>query len=131
MSTPIQLGKSRETVMPAYQIRIAYLTQYRRTRHYFHRLIIAGDQDLALTEGRAQLAKRSPNARIVHESALLRPDSRDIEAAMSSGWMLRDGWWTRPIRAGDDLAIIAMHGHADSKHINARTPAGCIAIDRA
>ncbi|RCS25732.1 hypothetical protein DUT91_02880 [Phyllobacterium salinisoli] len=117
--------------MPAYQIRIAYLTQYRRTRHYFHRLIIAGDQDLALAEGRALLTKVSPNARIVHESALLRPDSGEVEAAVASGWTLRNGWWSRPIRAGDDLVIIAMHGHADSKHINARTPAGCLAIDRA
>ncbi|KXF76527.1 hypothetical protein ATN84_10680 [Paramesorhizobium deserti] len=117
--------------MPAYQVRIAYLTQFRKTRHYFHRLVIAGDRDLALDEGRAQLARRSPNARIVHESAVLRPDSRDIEVAIASGWALKGGWWTRPIRAGDDLAIIAMHGHAGSNHINARTPADCLAIDRA
>ncbi|WP_420963356.1 hypothetical protein [Brucella sp. IR073] len=117
--------------MPAYQIRIAYLTRYRRTRHYYHRLIMAGDKELALAEGRAQLARRSPEAQIVHESAQLRPDSRDVEAVMASGWMLKDGWWTRPIRAGDDLALIAMHGHTDSKHINARTPADCLAIDSA
>jgi len=117
--------------MPAYQVRIAYLTQYRKTRHYFHHLIIAGDRGLALSEGRTQLMRRSPNARIIHESAILRPDSRDIEVAIASGWTLKGGWWTRPIKAEDDLAVIAMHGHADSRHINARTPAGCLAIDRA
>lgn len=117
--------------MPAYQVRIAYLTRYRRTRHYFHRLIMAGDQGLALEEGRALLAKSSPDAQLVHESALLRPDSRDVETVIMSGWMLKDGWWTRPLRAGDNPAIIAMHGHADNKHVNARTPADCLAIDGA
>jgi hypothetical protein len=120
-----------EAAMPAYQVRIAYLTRYRRTRHYFHQLIMAEDEGRALEEGRAQLAKRSRDAHIVHESALLRSDSREVEAIVASGWTLRDGWWTRPIRAGDDLAAIAMHGHADSRHINARTPADCLAIDRA
>ncbi|PYE85276.1 hypothetical protein [Phyllobacterium leguminum] len=117
--------------MPAYQVRIAYLTSYRRTRHYFHRLIMAGDQALALAEGRALLARRSPNAQIVHESASIRPDSNDVETVMTSGWMLKDGWWTRPLRAGDNPAIIARYGHADSKHVNARTPADCLAIDSA
>ncbi|MBB2974391.1 hypothetical protein [Mesorhizobium sp. RMAD-H1] len=126
-----QLGKPRESFMPAYQVRIAYLTHYRKTRHYFHSLIIAGDRSLALDEGRAQLAKRSPNARIVHESAILRPDSLDIEVAVASGWMLKGGWWSRPIRAEDDLAVIALHGHADGNQVNVRTPADCLAIDRA
>lgn len=116
--------------MPAYQVRIAYLTPHRRARRYFHNLVLAADEASALAEARAQLEKRSQGARIVHQTAALRPDSRDAEAAMQAGWTLVDGWWTRPIRPGDDLASIATHGYANSRRINTRTTAGCVAIDR-
>jgi hypothetical protein len=116
--------------MAAFQVRIAYLTPLKRSRHYFPQLVLASDQQAALAEGRALLRKRSPEARIVHAAANLRPDSRDAETAIRAGWRYRDGWWSRPIRAGDDLAAIAVHGFADSKAINARTTAGCVDIDR-
>jgi hypothetical protein len=48
---------------------------------------------------------------------------------MLTGWKLSNGWWTRPIRPGDDLAAIAAHGYANSRRINTRTTAGCVAID--
>lgn len=116
--------------MAAYQVRIAYLTPLRRSRHYFHQLVLAGERQGALAEGRALLKRRSPEARIVHEVASIRPDSHYAEAAIRAGWRLKDGWWTRPTRASDDLAAIAMHGHATGKHISTRTAAGCVAIDR-
>lgn len=116
--------------MAAYQVRIAYLTQLRRSRHYFHQLVLADNKRDALTQARALLKRRSPGARIVHEAVELRPDSRDAEAAIRAGWQYRDGWWTRAIRSGDDLAAIALHGYADSTRINARSTAGCVAIDR-
>ena len=116
--------------MAAYQARIAYLTPGRRSRHYFHRLVLAHSRQAALEEARALLKKKSPNAHILHEAANLRPDSQDAEVAMLSGWELRDGWWTRPIRAGDDLAAIAAHGYASSRRINVRSTAACVAIDR-
>lgn len=116
--------------MAAFQVRIAYLTPLRRSRHYFHQLVLAGDRQGAIAEGRALLRKRSPEARIVHAAASLRPDSKDAEAAIRAGWRYRDGWWSRPIRAGDDLAEIALHGYADGKGINARSTAGCVDIDR-
>jgi hypothetical protein len=116
--------------MAAFQVRIAYLTPLKRSRHYFHQLVLASDRQSALAEGRALLRKRSPEARIVHVAANLRPDSKDAEAAIRAGWRYRDGWWSRPIRAGDDLAAIALHGYVDSKAINARSTAGCVDIDR-
>lgn len=116
--------------MAAFQVRIAYFTPHRRTKHYFHQLALAADQQGAVVNARAQLAKRSPTAQVVHAIATLRPDSRDAEAALLAGWTLRDNWWTRPIRAGDDLAVIAAHGYANSRRINTRTTAGCVAIDR-
>lgn len=116
--------------MAAFQIRIAYLTPRRRTRHYFHQVVLAEDRRSALANGRLQLAKRSPDARVIHEVATLRKDSRDTELAMLGGWRLRDGWWTRPIRVGDDLAAVASHGYINNKRIVTRTAAGCIAIDR-
>ncbi|MBN9244898.1 MAG: hypothetical protein J0I98_19115 [Mesorhizobium sp.] len=116
--------------MAAFQVRIAYLTPLKRSRHCFHQLVLAGDRQSALAEGRALLKKRSPEARIVHAAANLRPDSKDTEAAVQAGWRYRDGWWCRPIRAGDDLAATALHGYADSKAINARSTAGCVDIDR-
>jgi hypothetical protein len=103
---------------------------HRRTKHYFQQLVLATDQQGAVADARAQLAKRSPNAHVVHAAATRRPDSRDAEAAILAGWKLRDNWWTRPIRAGDDLAAIAAHGYANSRRINTRTTAGCVAIDR-
>ncbi|MBN9237390.1 hypothetical protein QV13_04805 [Mesorhizobium hungaricum] len=115
--------------MAAFQVRIAYLTPLKRSRHYFHQLVLADDRQAALAEGRALLRKRSPEARIVHAAANLRPDSKDAEAVIRAGWRYRDGWWSRPIRAGDDLAAIALHGFADSKAINARSTAGCVEID--
>lgn len=115
--------------MPAYQVRIAYLTPHRRSRRYFHNVVLADDQTSALAEGRSQLIRRSHGAQIVHQTATLRPDSRDAEAAILAGWKLSDGWWTRPIRPGDDLAAIAAHGYANSRRINSRTTAGCVAID--
>lgn len=54
-----------------------------------------------------------------------RPDSPDAEAAMLAGWKLSDGWRTRPIRPGDNLAAIATHGDANSRRINTRTTAAC------
>jgi len=116
--------------MAAFQVRIAYLTPLKRSRHYFHQLVLASDQQSALAEGRALLKKRSPQARIVHAAANLRPDSKDAEAAIQAGWRYRDGWWSRSIRAGDDLAAIALHGYVDGKGINARSTAGCVDIDR-
>ncbi len=116
--------------MAAFQVRIAYLTPLKRSRHYFHQLVLASDQQGAIAEGRALLRKRSPEARIVHAAANLRPDSKDAEASIRAGWRYRDGWWSRPIRAGDDLAAIALHGFADSKAINSRSTAGCVDIDR-
>lgn len=116
--------------MAAYQTRIAYITPHRRSRHYFHQLVLAHSRQAALDEARALLEKRSPNARILHEAADLRPDSQDAELAILSGWKLRDGWWTRPIRAGDDLAEIAAHGYASSRRISVRSTAACVAIDR-
>jgi hypothetical protein len=116
--------------MAAFQVRIAYLTPLRRSRHYFHQLVLADDRRAALAEGCALLRKRSPEARIFHAAANLRPDSNDAEAAIRAGWRYRDGCWSRPIRAGDDLAAIAVHGFADNKAINARSTAGCVDIDR-
>jgi len=118
------------SVVPAFQVKIAYLTPYRHSRRYFHQIVVADDKQAALVETRDLLSKRSPSARIVHEVASLRPDSQDAEAAIKAGWSLRDGWWSRPIRAGDDLAAIATHGYASSRRINVRTTAGCVAIDR-
>lgn len=115
--------------MPAYQVRIAYLTPHRRSRRYFHNVILADDQASALAEGRSQLTKRSHGAQIVHQTATVRPHRRDAEAAMLAGWKLSDGWWTRPIRPRDDLAAIAAHGYANSRRINSRATAGCVAID--
>lgn len=120
----------RQQAMAAYQVRIAYMTPLRRSRHYFHQLVLASDRQGALTEGRALLKRRSPEARIIHETASMRPDSRDAEAAIRAGWRLKAGWWTRPTRASDDLATIAMHGHVAGKRISTRTAAGCVAIDR-
>jgi hypothetical protein len=122
--------KKKRTGMAAFQVRIAYLTQLKRSRHYFHQLVLAGDRPGAIAEGRALLRKRSPEARIVHVAANLRPDSKDAEAAIRAGWQYRDGWWSRPIRAGDDLVAIALHGYADSKAFNTRSTAGCVDIDR-
>lgn len=116
--------------MAAYQVRIAYLTPVRRTRHYFHQMVLADSEEAALLAARKQLGKRSRDARIVYETATLRPDSRDAEAAVKGGWKLEDGWWTRPFRPGDDLAAIAAHGFANSRRVNTRTAAGCLAIDR-
>lgn len=116
--------------MAAFQVTIAYFTPYRRTKHYFHQLVLAADQQSAVADARARLAKRSPNAHVVHSAATLRPDSHDAEAAILAGWKLRDNWWTRPIRAGDDLVTIAAHGYANSRRVNTRTTAGCVAIDR-
>ncbi len=115
--------------MAAFQVRIAYLTPHRRSRRYFHQLILADNRQAALIEARNQLNKRSPDAHIVHEVANLRPDSRDAEIAIRGGWALRDGCWSRPIRAGDDLAAIAAHGYTNGKRINVRTTADCVAID--
>jgi len=116
--------------LAAFQVRIAYFTAHRRTTHYFHRLILAADQRTAIADARALLAKRSPTAHIVHANATLRPDSQDAEAAILAGWKLRDNWWTRPIRADDDLAAIAKHGYANSRQISTRTTAACVMIDR-
>jgi len=116
--------------MAAFQVRIAYLTPLRRSRHYFQQLVLASDQQSAIAEGRALLRKRSPEARIVHATANLRLDSKNAEAAIQAGWRYRDGWWSRPIRAGDDLVAIALYGYADSRAINTRSTAGCIDIDR-
>ncbi|WP_459090175.1 hypothetical protein [Mesorhizobium sp. A556] len=106
------------------------MTPIRRSRRYFHNVVVADDQAAALAEGREQLSKRSIGAQIVHQSASLRRDNSDAEAAMLAGWKLTDGWWTRPIRPGDDLAEIAAHGHASNRRINTRTTAGCVAMDR-
>lgn len=77
--------------MPAFQVRIAYLTPHRRSRRYFHNIIVlAGDQPSALAEGRLQLMKRSHGAQIVHQTATLRRGSRDVEAAMLDGRLRRD-----------------------------------------
>ncbi|CAM5279901.1 hypothetical protein ATER59S_00384 [Aquamicrobium terrae] len=116
--------------MAAFQVRIAYLTPLRRSRHYFHQLVLADDRQGAIAEGRALLRKRSPEARIVHATANLRPDSKNAEAAIQAGWRYRDGWWSRPIRAGDDLVAIALYGYADNRAINTRSTAGCTDIDR-
>lgn len=116
--------------MAAFQVRIAYFTPRRHTTHYFHGLVLAADQQAAIANARARLAKRSPTAHVVHAAATLRPDSRDAEAAILAGWKLRDNWWTRPIRADDDLAAIAEHGYANSRQINTRTTTGCVVIDR-
>lgn len=116
--------------MPAFQVRIAYLTPNRRSRRYFHNVVVAADQAAALAEARVQLSKRSNGAQIVHQTASLRLDSRDAEAAMLAGWKLTDGWWTRPIRWSDDLVAIAAHGYVNGRCINTRTTAGCAAIDR-
>lgn len=116
--------------MAAFQVRIAYLTPVRRTRHYFHRMVVAENEQGALEIARHQLGQRSRGASIVHEAATLRPDSREAEAALRGGWQLEDGWWTRPFRPGDDLATIAAHGFASSRRINTRTAAACLAIDR-
>jgi hypothetical protein len=121
--------EEKKTGMAAFQVRIAYLTPLKRSRHYFHQLVLAGDRQSALAEGRALLKKRSPEARIVHAAANLRPDSKDVETAIRAGWRYRDGWWSRPIRAGDDPTAIALDGYADSKAINARGTAGCVDID--
>ena len=115
--------------MPAFQVRIAYMTPHRRSRRIFHNVVLADDQTSADAEARTQLLKRSHGVQIVHQTAALRPDSRDAEAAMRAGWKLADGWWTRPVRPGDDLAAIASHGYANSRRINTRTTAGCVAID--
>lgn len=85
------------TGLAAFQVRIAYFTPHRRTKHYFHQLVLAADQQGAVADARAQLEKRSPNASVVHAAATLRPDSHDAEAAILAGWKLRDNWWTRPI----------------------------------
>jgi hypothetical protein len=122
--------KKKRTGMAAFQVRIAYLTPLKRSRHYFHQLVLASDRQGAIAEGCALLRKRSPEARTVHAAANLRPDSKDAEAAIRAGWRYHDGWWSRPIRAGDDLAAIALHGYADGKAINARNTAGCVDIDR-
>ncbi|MBE0704006.1 MAG: hypothetical protein IH582_12695 [Afipia sp.] len=108
--------------MAAFQVRIAYLTPLKRSRHYFHQLVLASDQQSALAEGRALLKKRSPQARIVHAAANLRPDSKDAEAAIQAGWRYRDGWWSRPIRAGDDLAAIAVPINSLAASISIVTP---------
>lgn len=116
--------------MAAFQVRIAYLTPQRRTRHYFHQVVLAEDRRGALASGRLQLAMRSPDAHVIHEVPTLRKDSQDAEMAMLGGWRLCDGWWTRPVRVIDDLAAIAFHGYVNNKRIVARTTAECIAIDR-
>ena len=71
----------------------------------------------------------SPDVGVVHEVATLREDSQGAELAMLGGWRLRDGWWARPIRVGDNLVAIAFHGYVNNKRIVIRTTAGCIAID--
>lgn len=116
--------------MAAFQVRIAYLTPRRRTRHYFYQVVLAEDRRGALANGRWQLARRSPYAHVIHEVATLRKDSQDAELVMLGGWRLCDGWWTRPVRVGDDLAAIAFHGYVKNKRIVTRTTAECIAIDR-
>lgn len=116
--------------MGAFQVKIAYLTPQRRTRHFFHRLVIAETKESALAEARRQLAKSTRNTRIVHQAATLRPDSNEAEAAVLSGWSLRDGWWTRPLRSGDNLAAVAGHGYVTSRSVNVRNTADCVAIDR-
>ena len=116
--------------MPAYQVKFAYLTKYKQSRHLFHQLIIADDEVDALARGRRLMMKRSPNARIIHESCVVRPDSADIETATAQGWTLNDNWWSRPIRPDDDLAAIARHGFAHSNQIHARSAMDCVAIDK-
>lgn len=79
--------------MPAYQVRIAYLTPYWRSRRYFHDVILADDHAGALAEGHSQLTKRSRGAQIVHLAATLRPDSEHAEAAIlcrleTLGWLV-------------------------------------------
>ena len=118
------------TALAAFQVRIAYLTPRRRTRHYFHQIILAEDRRTALAIGRSQLEKRSPGAHVVLESASLRPDSQDAVVAILGGWKLRDGWWTRPSRSGDDLEVIARFGHVSKNGVMTRTTAQCLAIDR-
>jgi hypothetical protein len=97
--------------------------------HFFHRLVIADSTESALAEARRQLMKGVRNSRIVHQAASLRSDSSDAEEALLGGWKLRDGWWTRPIRPGDNLAAVAAHGYVTSQSVNARNTAGCVAID--
>jgi hypothetical protein len=116
--------------VPAYQVKFAYLTKYKQTRHLFHQLVIADDETSALARGRLMMNKRSPNARIVHESCVLRPDSSEVESATAQGWTLNDNWWSRPIKPDDDLAAIAKHGFAHSNHIHAKSAMDCVAIDR-
>ncbi len=36
--------------------------------------------------------------------------------AIIAGWKLRDGWWTRAIRPGDDLAAMALRGYANTSY---------------
>lgn len=117
--------------MPAFQVRIAYLTAARRSRRYFHDIVLTVDRASAVREGLARLEKRSPGARVVHQAAFLRPDSRDAETAILSGWRLSKNWWTRPMKPDDDLAAIAAHGHVDLRGVNARSTAACVAIDQA
>ncbi|MGO4447972.1 hypothetical protein AB4Y96_03515 [Phyllobacterium sp. TAF24] len=116
--------------MPAYQVKFAYLTKYKQTRHLFHQLVIADDEATALAEGRRLMNKRSPNARIMHESCVVRPDSQEVESATAKGWVLNDNWWSRPIMPDDDLAAIAKHGFTHSNHIHAKSAMDCVAIDK-
>jgi hypothetical protein len=116
--------------VPAYQVKFAYLTKYKQTRHLFHQLVIAEDEASALVRGRQMMSKRSSNARIVHESCVLRADSTEVESATAQGWTLNDSWWSRPIKPDDDLAAIAKHGFTHSNHIHAKSAMDCVAIDK-
>jgi hypothetical protein len=116
--------------VPAYQVKFAYLTKYKQTRHLFHQLVIAEDEASALARGRQMMSKRSSNARIVHESCVLRADSTEVESATAQGWTLNDNWWSRPIKPDDDLAAIARHGFTHSNHIHAKSAMDCVAIDK-
>lgn len=120
----------QECSVPAYQIKFAYLTKYKQSRHLFHQLVIADDEASALAQGRQLMSKRSPQARIIHESCTLRPDSSEVESATAHGWTLNDNWWSRPIKPDDDLAAIAKHGFTHSNHIHAKSAMDCVAIDK-
>lgn len=120
----------QEHVLPAYQVKFAYLTKYKQTRHLYHQLVIADDEASALKRGRQMMMRRSPDARIVHESCVLRPDSADIESAAAQGWKLNENWWSRPIRPDDDLAAIAKHGFAHSNQVHAKSAMDCVMIDK-
>lgn len=116
--------------MPAFQVKIAYLTKYKQSRHLFHELVIADDAGGALDEGRKRLARRSRETRIIHEACSIRPDSEEVERAAAHGWTLNDNWWSRPVKAEDDLAAIARHGFTHSNVIHAKSAQDCVAIDR-